>query len=276
MKKFIILLLVLLLLAAFPLSFAAESTVHIRIEGISTTLYNGDIPLGDAETVADALHSLDLTITGLDTGYITSVNDDVAGKFGGWDGWLFTINGIEAAAGVNATAIKAGDSVLLYYGDPYGVGMQFPELSLDNDVLTLTSKDTTFDADFNPTTMINPIANAIVTWYVEDAAYTYTSDASGKVTLPESVRTAGSHRITVSKVAENGLPLVLRTDTILTIAPTVATTPIITTTIEPTTTATNSPQTGVSHNTAVITLSAAALLLLTTAVATKRSAQHTT
>ena len=49
--------------------------------------------------------------------FITSINDIAGGKFGGWDGWMYFVNGMDPGVGMTDVEIKAGDEILVYYGD---------------------------------------------------------------------------------------------------------------------------------------------------------------
>lgn len=191
--------------------------VTVRIEGISQNLYYDTLEVPDEDgtlTAADALLYADaqsdaITITGIAEGYITQVNDDVAGTYGGWDGWLFLVNGASPSVGIGDCVLNDGDEVVLYYGDPYGVGMQYPEMNLFNleaGVVTFTSQDTTYDASGNPSTQTNPVTDMTVTV----GASTYVTDAAGSITLSDADVQALPQGVQVEKKAENGCPLVLR------------------------------------------------------------------
>ncbi len=198
-----------------------QMSVTVRIEGISKNLYYNtvDIPYtGENLTVQNALmyvdqQSDDITITGVENGWITAVNDEKQASFGGWDGWLYTVNGISPTDTVNDHMLSDGDSVVLYYGDPYGVGMQYPEIDtskITDGILTFTSKDTSYDADYNPTVVTNPVKDAKVELGTEDGSVSYTTDENGSINIDDKYLTEGNHSISISKVSENGLPLVLR------------------------------------------------------------------
>ncbi len=211
--------------SAFSISAFADNekqmSVTVRIEGISKNLYYNtvDIPYtGENLTVQNALmyvdqQSDDITITGVENGWITAVNDEKQASFGGWDGWLYTVNGISPTDTVNDHMLSDGDSVVLYYGDPYGVGMQYPEIDtskITDGILTFTSKDTSYDADYNPTVGTNPVKDAKVELGTEDGSVSYTTDENGSINIDDKYLTEGNHSISISKVSENGLPLVLR------------------------------------------------------------------
>jgi len=223
---------VLALLALSALTPAAVSAneptvvnVYLRIEGISENLYYGEVqvPCEGTLSVKDALAYADaqsdsLVIEGLDSGFVSAIGGDVSGTFGGWDGWLFTVNGEEATVGIAECLLSDGDSVLLYYGDPYGVGMQFPQADtsrLGDGILKFTSKDTTFDENWEPVVTVNPVAGATVRFYSGEDYSEYITDQNGEASIPASLLTPGEHRVQVEKYGDTAvsgkyLPLVLR------------------------------------------------------------------
>lgn len=203
----------------------SEMNISIRIEGISENFYDQtiSIPYMDTLTVQDALEyadaqSEDITITGVSTAFITDINGDSKATFGGWDGWMYAVNSIEPATGIDGCLLKDGDSILLYYGDPFGVGMQYPQIDdseISNRILKFTSNDTTYDENWNPVVALNPITGATVTWFYEDTSATFTTDADGKVIIPQDQLLPGTHRIQIEKYGttaslEKYIPLVLR------------------------------------------------------------------
>lgn len=211
--------------SAFSISAFAEEekqmSVTVRIEGISENIYYDtvDVPYtGEKLTLQEALMYVDeqnddITITGLENSYITAVNNDTAGTFGGWDGWIYTVNDISPNEGVSTYVVSEGDSVVLYYGDPYGVGMQYPKLDtskISEGIITFTSDDTSYDANYNPIVSTNPIADASVEWSTENGSVTYITDKNGSIDIDDEYLTEGKHSISISKISENGIPLVLR------------------------------------------------------------------
>ncbi len=211
-----------LIACSVPCAVHAESeepvptvyNVNVRIEGISECLYCESVSIFGAEyfTAADVLNYVDLqddsiTITGIEDSYITDVNGDSAGAFGGWDGWLYTVNGEEAAVGIGDYQISDGDSILLYFGDPYGAVMQFPIMNYDetSGMLTFTSLDTAYDENWNPVVSENPVSGMDV---VIDDGTSFVTDENGQVDI--SALASGSYSISWSRYDENGLPTVLR------------------------------------------------------------------
>ena len=223
----------------------SSNEVTVRIEGISNNLYYDTVDLSkatDLKTVADVLNYVDeqddnLTITGIADNYITDVNGETAGKFGGYDGWLYRVNDTEPNVGVGDYTISNGDNIVLYYGDPFGVGMQYPNVELKDNVLTVTSSDAVYDENYNATYVTSPISDLTVYWDCNGSVTTYTTNEQGQVTIDAKLLTKGKHNVAVSKVSESGIPLVLRLPKDYTVE--------VTTTIGESTTVGDSEPTGV-------------------------------
>lgn len=214
---------------AFAEDEAKSLSVTLRIEGISKNLYYNTVEIPyttDNLTVQDALiyideQSDDITITGADISWITEVNGDISGTFGGWDGWLYTVNGTEPDVGVDGYILEDNDSIVLYYGDPYGVGMQYPAADtsdIANGVLTFSSENTVYDENFNSSVVITPVNGATVEWFyttTDDStkaasSVVYVTDENGKITIDKAYLTEGEHHISIERANESGLPTVLR------------------------------------------------------------------
>jgi len=271
MKKIITVLLAMLVLGiptATLVSAAPAPAFTLRIEGISACFYYGSIPLADETTTLQAaLIALDLAedslkISGADTGYIYDINGDSAGAFGGWDGWLYLVNDVDPMMGIDGYTLQNGDSVVLYFGDPFGVGMQFPQVDtsrLQERILTFTSSDTAFDEDFNPIITVNPVAGATVIWGYDSQTATYVTDENGQIQVAAAQLTPGTHSLQIEKPHESGLPLVLR------FAPdfTVTVTTLPTTGTPVTTAAGSAPETG-DHSpaTALVLMATSVLFIL--------------
>ena len=193
-------------------------TVSVRIEGITENLYCGDITVGQGSTIQDVLMKLDeseadITVTGLESGYITAVNSDGSGLTEtGWDGWLLRVNNVSLSVGIADATVEDGDEIVLYYSDEFVSGMQYPEMDvsdIENGVLKFTSKDTVYDENYNASVVTNPVVGMTVIWYDGETSTAYTTNESGTVTIDADKLTAGDHRIEIER-AENGLPTVLR------------------------------------------------------------------
>ncbi|MDF2841876.1 MAG: hypothetical protein K0R00_302 [Herbinix sp.] len=224
-KKIIILLLSMIVfysISASTTAYAVENAMNItlQVEGTEENLYYRtlSIPYKDRLTLQDALSYIDLneeslSITGVDIAYITEINGETAGKFGGWDGWLFKVNGFEAIVGIDSTILNDGDTIVIYYGDPYGVGMQYPKADiseLKDGILRFTSLDTTYDENNNAIYTVNPVIGASVTWYYDNLSKIYVTDNNGEIKINQEQLTQGKHVIQISKYHNTGIPLILR------------------------------------------------------------------
>lgn len=202
-------------------------TFLLEIQGISDTIFydvvtvpagdDGTAVLSDALTVVDN-DNQDLTFTMKDSPYgkyISSINGESEATFGGYDGWIFRVNGEEAVVSISQQKVEDGDYILLYYSDAYGEGFQIPQLNqsflLDDGVLTFTSYDTSEEG--------TPVTGATVTWYYDGGSVEYKTDSEGQINVAKEYRTPGSHQVQIEKLSSksatvNGktvyLPLVLR------------------------------------------------------------------
>ncbi len=199
---------------------SAEKTVSVRIEGLTSNIYY-DTVTTTTDNVADLLNqinsevdSVDITIQDGSYGaYVVAVNEETEACKGGYEGWMFTVNGKVSDYGISETKIKDNDTVCLYFADPFGAGFQYPEVDItdvNEGILVFTSEDTEYDENYNETVKTNPVEAAKITWYTDDTSITLTTDASGKINIPEKYLTNGSHKITIEKYSENGVPQVLR------------------------------------------------------------------
>jgi len=287
MKKVVFILIFgVFALSALPTLADTPAAVSVRIEGASACLFDGSVSCAAGDTVKTVLTNLDTTndniaISGMDGGYVSAVNGEAAGSFGGWDGWGYLVNGEAPSVGIADCPVAAGDQIVLYYGD-YPTQIPIVDSSkIADGILTFTSKDTTWSDDGTPATAIDPIAGATVTWYAADGTKTYTTDDSGRVMIDQDALTPGSHRIQIEKgrtVAGHPdlLPTVLRLPASYTVTVPETTASDTSTTISTTTTDTtttlnsqlstlNIVQTGVETNLSVLGLAALGLagLILT-------------
>lgn len=199
------------------LSFADnEYIVSLRIEGISKTLvYEKSIKVEQGATVLElvkqTLTQKKITFTD-EGGYISAIGDDKMGAFGGYDGWMYYINGEEPTVGMSEYIINDGDSILVCYADPYGdPPTLLPEVTAARDengivTLTFTANVTTYDADGTSTVDTVPVENIRV--LVDGKGYV--TDESGEVLLTESDSAKDEILLQISKTSEDEKPLVVR------------------------------------------------------------------
>ena len=205
------------LMTALVMGVAAEGStikVSLRIEGISGNIFYDTVetPAEDASLksllagVAESDKKLD--IVGLENNYITSIAGETAGKFGGWDGWLYSVNGEIPPVTVEQCTLKDGDVVVLFYGDPYGAGMQFPMVDsskVNEGVISFKSNDTVY-VDNEPVVTENPVVGASVSFLGK----TFTTDEKGEINIDKGDLKNGEFTLAIDKKNDAGMPLVLR------------------------------------------------------------------
>lgn len=207
---------------AFAFAIDGKVTVTLRIEGIKSCLYYGKITVDGGATVLDVVEKADkndpaLTVTVVDSEYgpyISAINGESEKTFKGYDGWLYRVDGKEPEVGVSAYSVSESESIVVYYGDPYGVGMQYPVANtseLENGKISFTSVDTVYDENWNPVQKENPVTGYTLTWeYGSGKTVTLTPDENGVCVIPEEYRTEGAHGVQIERYAANGCPTVLR------------------------------------------------------------------
>ena len=151
---------------------AAAQEVTLRIEGAAKNLYYKKVALQENDTVLTLLERVlkdaKLTYTVTDSSYGGKYLSELAGEkeaaFGGYDGWMYAVNGEMPMDTIDAHALKAGDSVLLYFGD---MSILQPIVTVvrseDAVALKVEADVTTYDEQWNPTTTRQPIAQAKLT-----------------------------------------------------------------------------------------------------------------
>lgn len=223
----VILCLVMLLCCFTCAAFAADETVSVklRVEGIDSCLYYGDVTVRNGATAYDVLKTADessdeITVTAYDSTYgkyIAGINGIFAGSYTemAWDGWLYRVNGEEPAVGISAYTVSDGDSVVIYYGDPYNTGMQYPTVKTDklsDGKLYFTSLDTVYDENWNAETKEVVVTDYTLIWgWGDGQTMELTPDENGICAIPDVVLTDGEHSVQIVRTdSATDLPTVLR------------------------------------------------------------------
>lgn len=225
-KSMSILLVAMMLLASFTLcSFAADDVnVSLRIEGIDKCLFYGDVTAKADATVLDVIkaadevdESLTATIVDSDYGpYLVDINGIVAGSYTAmmWDGWSYMVDGVSPDVGVSAYKVEDGDVIVMYYGDPWNTGMQYPVINtekLSDGIISFTSMDTVYDENWNAVTKEMPVTGYTLTWGYNGKTVEITPDENGVCKIPYKYLTIGEHTVQIEKYDEKTtLPTVLR------------------------------------------------------------------
>lgn len=214
-------LVAVMLLSCFAASvFAADGkiTVKLRVEGIEALMYYNDVTVDENATVLDVVRAtkeLDVKVVDSYYGpYISSINGTKEKTYKGYDGWNYMVNGVIPDVGVSKYTVSKSDNVVLYYGDPFGAGMQYPEINtsdLKNGKVSFTSTDTVYDENWNPVTKECPVKDYTLTWgYGNGKTVKLTPDENGVCTIAKEYLKGTKHSVQIERYAENGCPTVLR------------------------------------------------------------------
>jgi len=194
-----------------------KASVSLRIEGDTSCIYYSAEEIVPGSSLKSLLTSVNekaaLGMVGLETDYITSVKGISSAKYGGWDGWLYLINGTVPSESISDCKLNEGDEIVLFFGDPYGVGFQFPEIEITDDGISFYSMDTEYDASFNPIVKKKSVVSASVSIFdANGKEHKYITDENGRINADASLLKAGTYSYSIEKYAANGLPLVLRSE----------------------------------------------------------------
>lgn len=248
MKKFLALLLSVLMVgsvAAFaaddvmpiaadpataePVDVATDTAetpeVLLRIEGAEKTLLEAIVELDENDTALTVLEraiaaaGLTYTVTDGKYGkYVSEIAGETEATFGGYDGWLYYVNGVAPQVTIDKTEMADGDVLLLVYGN-YDILNAIVTSSRKGAAayITVTAEVTTYDADWNATTTVQPVAGVTV---AVEGGETYVTDEKGVAALNETDSAKEAVTVSVSKYAENKLPLIIRGTGTLSLLPT--------------------------------------------------------
>lgn len=224
MKKIISLVLAAAILTScFVIAaYATTLSFSVRIEGAEKNLYDKtlDISTDDNDPIdfslGDALSYINqseasITIEGIENGYITSVNGETAGKFGGYDGWYYSVNGVVPDIGINDYKLQDGDSVVLYYGD---YPCQVPKLDLkdaEKGVIKVQSYDSVWYQDKNGEWQSTSDWAPVIGAELNLNGIKCTTDENGVAKFNRSsFKQSDTVYVQISKYSDKGCPQVLR------------------------------------------------------------------
>lgn len=224
-KVFSVVLALIMLFSSFAVvAFAAEGdvTVSLRIEGIDSCFYYNNVTVPAKSTAYDVLVAADKSDESLTVlasasnygAYVYSINGLTQGAYNKYDGWCYLVDGEDPGVSVGNYTVSNGETIVMYYGDPYGVGMQYPIMHADelkDGIVSFTSIDTTYDAFFCPTTIENLVLEYTLIWGYDGKTVELTPDENGVCKIPYKYLTIGEHSVQIEKYDEKtGLPTVLR------------------------------------------------------------------
>ncbi len=223
MKKLIALLLCGLMLTGVCTAAAQEGLliapapqwVTVRIEDCDRNLFYGQVLYTEGMTALEAALAA-VKQAGLEAVtqespyggmYIASIGTRKEGDFGGYEGWMYYVDGQSPMYNIASCPMSPGQQLLVAYAD-MSVLQPLVALKTEGEALQVevTADVTTYDENWNATVTRLPIAGATVT--ADGVAYT--TDEQGCITL--SAESAAKERISlqVEQYSDQGLPLVLR------------------------------------------------------------------
>ena len=190
--------------------------VRIRVEGSSYSMVNKEITVTSAVYAVDALKQVldseNITYDiqdGVWGQYINGIDGETAGKFGGYDGWLYLVNGEMASVGVGEYKIEDGDELVFYYG-MYPPDTLIPQVDIQpvnpkvGDNLTITVTSSYYDWNTGSTVELK-VQNAEISFNGK----TYATDANGQAIVP-SPADKGTYTLKVSKDNDGSYPSIVR------------------------------------------------------------------
>ncbi len=92
---------------------------EIIVTNKEEVIYKGKHEIYENSNALSLLKStkLKITCTGAgDFSYVSEINGIKEGETGGYSGWMFKVNGVDAVKGAGQTPVKNGDKVEWYYG----------------------------------------------------------------------------------------------------------------------------------------------------------------
>lgn len=140
--------------------------------------------------------------------YIKSINGETAGMFGGWDGWLFLVNGESAMSSADTIELSDGDEILLYYGmyEPETL-IPFYQISKNKiwtgEAFTITVTSSYIDMNTGRPINVN-IENATV----EIDGKKYSTDKNGRAEI--TIKNPGTYTVRIYKDNKNSYPSIVR------------------------------------------------------------------
>ena len=164
-KKITALLLVLALAAAMCVTAAAGNSVTVRVEGVDGNVVCAAVDIGEQSTVLEVLEKA-LTEAGVEYvvkdsayggKYVSAIGEDAESRFGGYDGWMYYVDGVSPMYTVDAYVLKGGEEVLLAYAD---MSALLPILTVSRDsagivTVTVTADVTTYDENWNASVSVS-------------------------------------------------------------------------------------------------------------------------
>lgn len=228
MKKLIAFLLTVLMLSTMCTAFAediiliapnpnaAPKTVSLQVEGIEGNVYYGEVAWTEGATALSVLETalkdakVEYVVKDSQYGgkFVDSIGQDTSAKYGGYDGWMYYVDGQSPMFSIDAYALQGGEQVLVAYGD---MNLVLPIITAQKNykgqVTVQVEADVTYyDESWNASIVREPMIGTKVTVDGVD----YTADNKGQVVLSAESAAKETVSVQVEKIAEGGAPLLAR------------------------------------------------------------------
>ena len=228
MKKLIAFLLTVLMLSTMCTAFAediillapnpnaAPKTVSLQVEGIEGNVYYGEVAWTEGATALSVLETalkdakVEYVVKDSQYGgkFVDSIGQDTSAKYGGYDGWMYYVDGQSPMFSIDAYALQGGEQVLVAYGD---MNLVLPVITAHKNykgqVTVQVEADVTYyDESWNASIVREPMIGTKVT--VDGVEYT--ADDKGQVVLSAESAAKETVSVQVEKIAEGGAPLLAR------------------------------------------------------------------
>ena len=190
--------------------------VTLQVEGIEGNVFYGKVTLTEGATalsvLEEALKSIQMDYVIKDSQYggkyISSIGKDVEATYGGYDGWMYYVDGQSPMFSIDSCPVEAGQQVLVTYGD---MNLVLPIITAARDhkglVTVKAEADVTYyDESWNASIVREPMAAVKLT--VDGVEYT--TDDKGCALLSAEDSAKAAVRLQVEKIAEGGAPLLAR------------------------------------------------------------------
>lgn len=219
-KRLIALLLAFILIFSVPCACFADTensneksiTVTLRVEGYKETLYNKTVDvkyLTDSVSLQNALSLIDeqeadIEFTGTGTGFVTAINGETSGTFGGNDGWGFAVNNSVYSSSIGDVMLHDGDSIVFFYADEGAQYTLVDSSEAKDGIIRFYSRESQPDGTYSE----KPIFDATVIFDETE----YKTDAGGKINTGKTLGN-GEYTLSFSKVRSTdsgNLPVAVR------------------------------------------------------------------
>lgn len=195
-----------------PRAAASDFSVKVVVQSYDKVLAEGTSTKSNALDAAEALlKSKGVSYEDNNKTYLSQIGGVVSGRFGGWDGWLFTVNRNgeylnTGSNGINQVELKSGDKLIVYYGD-FGVTNALNNLDFSTEK---SGDNLEIDINNNSYNTVTPITG-LTKVTIDGIEYSVTEN---KIKVPQGL-SYGKHVLKVSDFRTDMCPKVVADDNII-------------------------------------------------------------